>query len=139
MALAFGELVRAQEGHTAGGANEPSAAHSVSGVLLDPSGAAISRSSITLRRDTESIGQTNTDAAGAFHVDKVVVGEYTVQFHADGFRDAQMSVAVSNRSFAPLRVVLADRGASRDGDRGDRGQCSSSEHRDLRESEYQRD
>lgn len=106
LALAPAELVCAQEDHTAAGTNESSATHSISGVLLDPSGAAIPKGSVAVRRDTESIGQTNTDAAGAFHFDKVGAGKYTIEFHADGFRDAQIAVTVSARRFVPLRVVL---------------------------------
>lgn len=106
LTLASTELVCAQDDHAVVGTNEAGAPHSITGVLLDPSGAAISKGSVTLRRDAESIGQTNTDASGAFHFDRIGAGKYTVEFHADGFRDTQMAVTVSNRRFAPLRVIL---------------------------------
>jgi hypothetical protein len=87
--------------------DDPSGTHSVSGVLLDPSGAAVVKAQVTLLGTrTEVVAQTQTDAVGAFHFDNVAPGKYTIDFYAEGFRDARMPVAVSAKRFSPLRVVL---------------------------------
>lgn len=107
VSIAFAGVLRAQDDHPAGGPSESSAAHSISGVLLDPSGAAISKGAVTLvGNKSEALAQTSTDASGAFHFDKIDAGKYTVQFHADGFRDTQLAITITNRRVSSLRVVL---------------------------------
>lgn len=87
--------------------DDPAGTHSVSGVLLDPSGAAIVKAQvILLGTRTEIVAQTQTDAVGAFHFDNLAPGKYTIDFHAEGFRAARMPVAVAAKRFSPLRVVL---------------------------------
>jgi Carboxypeptidase regulatory-like domain len=82
-------------------------AHPVTGVLLDPSGAAIAKAQVRLLgAATEVVAQTQTDAVGAFHLDNIPPGKYTVDFHAEGFRDVRMLVTVSTKRFSPMRVVL---------------------------------
>jgi len=81
--------------------------HSVTGVLLDPSGAAIAKAQVTLLgTGAEAVAQTQTDAVGAFHFDNIAPGKYTLDFHSEGFRDARMPVAVTTKRFSPIRVVL---------------------------------
>jgi len=79
---------------------------SITGVLLDPSGAAIAKAQVMLGTGTEAVAQTQTDAVGAFHFDNLTPGKYTIDFHAEGFRDARLPVAVTIKRFSPLRVVL---------------------------------
>ncbi len=81
--------------------------HSITGVLLDPSGAAIARAEVSLRRgEAESLSQTATDAAGSFRFDNVPPGKYTVIFHAAGFRDTQIAATLTSKRFGALRVVM---------------------------------
>src|SRR5437660_5246841 len=58
---------------------ERSAVHSSSGVLLDPSGAAIANAEVTLLgTKAEVIAQTRSDAVGAFYLDNIAPGKYTL-------------------------------------------------------------
>lgn len=96
-----------QEDHPSASTSASIAQHSISGVLLDPSGAAVSKANVTLLGNQSLLlAQTATDSAGAFHFDDVAVGKYTLQVRADGFRDEHIVVTVSNRRFSPLKVVL---------------------------------
>jgi Carboxypeptidase regulatory-like domain len=83
------------------------ATHSISGVLLDPSGAAIAKAQVTLLGDkNEVIAQTSTDAVGAFRLDQIAPGKYTLAFQAQGFRDTRVATAVTAKRFSPIRVVM---------------------------------
>ncbi len=83
------------------------AVHSVSGVLLDPSGAAIAKAQVTLVGDkAEILAQTSTDAVGAFRLDNIASGKYTLEFHAEGFRDVRVATAVTTKRFSPIRIVM---------------------------------
>lgn len=99
-------LVAAQADGGAAAA-EDRTAHAVSGVLVDPSGAAILKAQVTIVGNGGEIqGQTTTDAVGAFHFDSVPPGKLTLEFHADGFRDTRITALVSVKRFIPLRVVM---------------------------------
>ncbi|HET6177748.1 MAG TPA: TonB-dependent receptor [Candidatus Sulfotelmatobacter sp.] len=93
-------------GHS-GAADDRPSANVVSGTLLDPSGAAISKAQVTLAGPgMEAIAETATDAVGAFHLDNVPPGKYTLAFHAEGFRDTQITVTLTGKRFSPVRVVM---------------------------------
>jgi hypothetical protein len=86
---------------------DPAEPHSISGVLLDPSGAAIAQAHVTLLgAKAEVIGQTTTDDVGAFLLDNIVPGKYTIECHAEGFRDVRLAAAVTNRRTTLVRVVM---------------------------------
>jgi hypothetical protein len=86
---------------------DPAEPHSISGVLLDPSGAAIAKVHVTLLgAKAEVIGQTTTDDVGAFRLDNIVPGKYTIECHAEGFRDVRLAAAVTNRRNTLVRVVM---------------------------------
>ncbi|HYM76741.1 MAG TPA: TonB-dependent receptor [Candidatus Dormibacteraeota bacterium] len=88
-------------------ADDSAAMHAASGVVLDPSGAAIGGALVTLRGAGGAIAaQTSTDASGAFHFDRVPVGKYALDVHAEGFRDSHLGITISNRRPPALRVVL---------------------------------
>lgn len=100
-------LVLAQDAHISGSPGDSIASHSISGVLLDPSGAAIPKGGVTLLgNQNEALGQATSDSAGAFRFDNVAAGRYTLEVHAGGFRDEHIAVTVSNRRSSPLKVVL---------------------------------
>ena len=90
-----------------GATDERAVPHSVSGVVLDPSGAAIAKTQVNLLGTaSEPVAQDTTDAVGAFHFDDVAPGKYTLEFHAEGFRATRVTVTLGARRFSPLRVVL---------------------------------
>jgi len=100
-------MLPGQEDHSSHSARATIAPRSINGVLLDPSGAAVSKASVTLLAiPGEPVAQTTTDPAGAFHFDNIGVGKYTLELHAEGFRDQRIAVAVSSRNSPPLKVTL---------------------------------
>jgi hypothetical protein len=79
----------------------------LSGVVLDPSGAAIPKARVMLLGGgPEALAETVTDFSGAFHFDQVSPGKYSLDFHAEGFRDTQLSTVVGSRHLSPLRITL---------------------------------
>ncbi|HEV3511034.1 MAG TPA: carboxypeptidase-like regulatory domain-containing protein [Candidatus Sulfotelmatobacter sp.] len=84
------------------------AARSITGLVLDPSGAAIAHASVTLsgKDPAKPLAQTSTDSAGAFHFDNILPGEYTLTFRAEGFREATVVATVANKRPASLRAIL---------------------------------
>lgn len=87
--------------------DERAAAHSITGAVLDPSGAAIAQAQITLLGSgSEAVATATSDAVGAFHFDDIAPGKYTLNFHAEGFRDARIAAVVNAKRFTPLHVVL---------------------------------
>jgi len=87
--------------------DESATSHTITGVVLDPSGAAIPKAQVSLLgARTEAQQRTATDAVGAFRFDNVAPGKYTLDLHADGFRDTRVSVAVANKRLSPMRLVL---------------------------------
>jgi hypothetical protein len=89
-------------------ADDRASARSINGVLLDPSGAAIAQAQVTLiGNNGEVLGRAMTDAVGFFHLDSIAPGKYTLEFHAEGFRDTRVAAAVTGKRFSPLRIVMA--------------------------------
>jgi hypothetical protein len=87
--------------------DDRAATHSITGVVLDPSGAVIAQAQVMLLSGgAEAVATTTSDALGAFHFDDVAPGKYTLNFRADGFRDTHIATAVSAKRLIPLRVVL---------------------------------
>jgi hypothetical protein len=91
----------------AGGQITDQAVLSITGVVLDPSGAAIANAQVNLLGDkAEALARTSTDAVGAFHLDGIALGKYTLEFHAEGFRDTRISTAATAKRFSPIRIVM---------------------------------
>ena len=86
--------------------SERPAIHSISGVVVDPSGAAISGAHVTLSSGSGVPSQTTSDTAGNFHFDSLAAGKYQLDFHAEGFRDTRLPAAVTGKRLASLRIVL---------------------------------
>ena len=79
----------------------------VSGLVLDPSGAAIPGAVVVLHADATSAPlETKTDSAGAFHFDSIPNGKYGLAIHAEGFRDTTLQAAATGRRTPPLRIVM---------------------------------
>jgi Carboxypeptidase regulatory-like domain len=80
---------------------------SVSGILLDPSGAAIANAQVSLLSpDEKPLAQTTTNASGTFHFDRVPPGKYTLDFQAEGFRQTRSSVNLTSQRQTPIRVTM---------------------------------
>jgi Carboxypeptidase regulatory-like domain len=104
-ALSFSVRAQVIDGATA--ADDRAAVHSISGVLLDPSGAAIAKAQVGLLGNKgEVLGQTTADAVGAFHFDNVPPGKYTMECRAEGFRDTRIAAVVTNKRFTPIRIAM---------------------------------
>jgi hypothetical protein len=92
---------------SASAADDGAAFRSITGILLDPSGAAIAKAQVTLLGNKgDVLARTETDDGGAFRLDNPAPGKYTLEFHAEGFRDTRIAAAVTTKRFSPLRVVL---------------------------------
>ncbi len=80
---------------------------SVSGILLDPSGAAIAHARVSLLSlDEKPVAQTITNASGSFRFDGIALGKYTLDFQAEGFRQTRVNVTLTTQRPTPIRVIL---------------------------------
>jgi hypothetical protein len=79
----------------------------VSGLVLDPSNAAIAGARVTLLGGSlENEPTTVTDLAGHFQFAGVTPGSYEVEVQREGFKILRSRVKVGPHSSAPLRIVL---------------------------------
>ena len=80
---------------------------SISGMVLDPSGAAIAGADvILLSGDGKELSRITSDQDGNFQFEKLAVGAYKIQAQAAGFRDTIVELKLGSRTASPLRVVL---------------------------------
>jgi len=80
---------------------------SISGMVLDPSGAAIAGADvILLSGDGKELSRITSDQDGNFQFEKLAVGAYKIQAQAAGFRDTIVELKLGSRTATPLRVVL---------------------------------
>jgi hypothetical protein len=113
-ALAGPERILAQAPASAGPSGEanpaeeqPRSTRTVSGTVLDPSGAAISLAQVTLLGpDGKAVGKSTTDNTGAFRFSNLPPAIYTIESQAEGFRDVQIQVDTLNKRPAPLRILM---------------------------------
>ena len=82
------------------------APRSVSGVVLDTSGAAIVGAEVTLKQQEAAVSQTFTDSAGSFHFDDLKPGDYRLAVQHPGFRPTTTTLTLGSKPVANLRVVL---------------------------------
>jgi iron complex outermembrane receptor protein len=82
---------------------------SLSGTVVDESGAAIEGASVSLfRSEGEKERTTVTDFTGGFWVSGIAAGHYTIRAHHVGFKDNEAPVEVSDSSSqASVRITLA--------------------------------
>ncbi len=80
---------------------------SLTGRVTDPSGAVISRASVTARSVATGVAATaTTDAAGRFRFPYLQIGQYEVAVHNDGFSDARRSLTLTIGAAFDLPVTL---------------------------------
>lgn len=83
------------------------AGHSLSGIVLDPSGAAIAQAEVMLIGNKgETFARAATDTVGAFHFDNIPPGKYTIECRAEGFRTTRIPAMVATKRSVPLRIVM---------------------------------
>jgi Carboxypeptidase regulatory-like domain len=86
-------------------AERPSPA--VTGVVLDPSGAAISGAQITLTSsDGTPVRSTSTDNLGAFRFDKLPPGNYSLSVQAPGFQEKTQNVTIRKEQTTSIRISM---------------------------------
>jgi len=79
----------------------------VSGVVLDPSRAAIVGARVSLEAgDANPPRLAATDLEGRFRFPRVAAGDYRLQVEQEGFQTASLRISVAKRRPAPLRIVL---------------------------------
>lgn len=83
----------------------PAAGADVTGVVLDPSGAAVSGAKVTLRQPSGPPLIASTDLAGTFHFTGLAEGAYELLVERDGFQPFQTRVKAAAKP-SPLRIVL---------------------------------
>jgi carboxypeptidase family protein len=100
--------IRAQGDHAPpASGTEVAATRSLSGIVLDPSGAAISGARAVLQTNEATAPlETKTDATGAFRFDNVRTGKYVLEVEAEGFRTTQIQATITARRTPVFRVVL---------------------------------
>jgi len=98
---------RTAPGRIEQGAASSTAAFDISGVVLDPSDAAIAGAKVILHgRYLENEPSTSTDLAGHFQFSGVTPGSYEVEVQREGFKISRSRVKVGPHPLAPLRIVL---------------------------------
>jgi hypothetical protein len=96
-------------GSISGDSNQTTAESSraITGVVLDPSGAAVSGAQVALTSTAgTSIGNTTTDNTGSFRFEKLASGLYSIDVQATGFRETKLDVAVGKKLISPVRINL---------------------------------
>jgi carboxypeptidase family protein len=85
----------------------PTEVLSISGVVLDPSNAAIAGAKVTLHGGSlENEPSTTTELTGHFQFTAVPPGSYEVEVQREGFKILRSRVNVGPHSSAPLHIVL---------------------------------
>jgi Carboxypeptidase regulatory-like domain len=116
IAVATLSLPAVLHGQTSGGPREgtpnaaetdATAATSITGTLLDPSGAAIANAQVNLLGSgNKPVAQAVTDNSGTFHFSSLAQASYRLNFQAEGFRDLEIATSLSAKRHTPLRVVM---------------------------------
>src|SRR5262249_19337197 len=86
---------------------QPSASRfSITGIVLDPSNAAVAGAKVALRGSAASEQQSATaDAGGAFRFEGVSPGSYEIQVEHEGLKPATVRLRIGSRAPGPLRIT----------------------------------
>ncbi len=90
-------------GGIAASAQTVSSAGVITGVVVDQSEAVISGAQVTLQETRQT---TKTDGAGRFRFERITPGEYQLLVTSNGFKPETISLTLTLRPLAPLRVVM---------------------------------
>jgi hypothetical protein len=92
---------------TPGGDAQNAGSRSISGTVLDPSGAAIAGAQVVLLSgDGKEVSRVTSDKDGGFQFEKLATGTFKIEVQAPGFRNTVAEVKLGSRQPSPLRVVL---------------------------------
>jgi Carboxypeptidase regulatory-like domain len=82
----------------------------ITGVVLDPTDAGVSKAGITLRQNGVVFATTTADATGAFRLDGVQPGSYEIGVEHEGLKSATSRVRVGARppSALVIRLIMAE-------------------------------
>src|SRR6266581_4232923 len=110
--LVHGEVPVQDGGHgTLAVGSEPqnlTTARIITGMVLDPSGAAIAGAQLKLTRtDGKTLATTMTSNLGRFRFENVKMGNYEIDVEAKSFRKARIRVVLGTKSPKPVRVTMA--------------------------------
>jgi Carboxypeptidase regulatory-like domain len=79
----------------------------ISGVVQDPSGAAIVGAELALdRADGSVVGHTVTNGTGAFQFKGVAPGSYQVDAKQPGFRETKVAAISAESTHPPIRIIM---------------------------------
>lgn len=82
-------------------------ANAISGTVFDPSGALVPDARIAVLTDSgKIIRQTRSDNAGAFRLQGLAPGRYTLDVTHTGFRETKQALTVAGSSHGALKVTL---------------------------------
>ena len=85
----------------------PLPAHAITGIVHDPSDAAIVGARVSLiGADGIAITQTITDNSGVFRFDRLNPGNFQLDVQKEGFRELKITVSLGTRPHSALRIVL---------------------------------
>src|SRR5438445_12566354 len=97
---------RSSPGRLEQGSTTPTEVLGVSGVVLDPSNAAIAGAKVTLHGGSvENEPSTTTDLSGHFQFSGVSPGRNEVEVQQEGFKSLKRRVKVGTRASAPRRIA----------------------------------
>src|SRR5689334_3808019 len=80
---------------------------SLTGVVHDQTGAALSGATVELSLNNVSRQSTTTDPSGSFRFNRIPPGKYQIQVTYQGFESVTMDVTVGLSSLAPLNISMA--------------------------------
>jgi hypothetical protein len=87
---------------------EAKATRTISGAVLDPSGASVAGAKVVLTRASgEAIDTATTDNSGAFHFEKIGQGNYQILVQAAGFQESKTELKVGTKTAPPVQISLA--------------------------------
>jgi hypothetical protein len=92
---------------TAAEDQSPGSSITLSGTLLDPSGAAIANAQVSLLGSGDKLlAHVTTNNSGGFRFDHLAPGNYVLDFQADGFRETRMNLNLPSKRQSPIRVTM---------------------------------
>jgi len=85
----------------------PAGRNSVSGLVQDQAGAAISGAIVEIAAGSSTQQSTTTDQSGSFRFNRLPSGKYQVKVRSEGFEVATVDVTVGSQQQPSLQVVMA--------------------------------